>query len=258
MGFFGKLFEKKNCSVCGSEIGLLGNRKLEDGNLCKACEAKLSHWYSGRRNATVEQIKEQLISREENREALKTFTSTCVLGGKEPRVHLDEENRKFLIAYGSDWFDENPDIFEAAQLTDCFLDIEEDETEHYRRQPDGREESFSPPRYVFGYDFHITIRLKHPYVEEVSFDLNDERLELNPDQPAAMSRKPSAQSNREYCRYEQMGKELVERLMALREGERSAQKEAAAPKQAVRCPCCGATTVPDAQYRCEYCDSSLA
>ena len=32
MGLFGKLFEKKECSVCGGEIGLLGNRKLEDGN----------------------------------------------------------------------------------------------------------------------------------------------------------------------------------------------------------------------------------
>ena len=37
MGLFGKLFEKKECSVCGGEIGLLGNRKLEDGNLCKNC-----------------------------------------------------------------------------------------------------------------------------------------------------------------------------------------------------------------------------
>ena len=40
MGLFGKLFEKKECSVCGGEIGLLGNRKLEDGNLCKNCAAK--------------------------------------------------------------------------------------------------------------------------------------------------------------------------------------------------------------------------
>ena len=33
MGLFGKLFEKKSCDICGGEIGLLGNRKLEDGNL---------------------------------------------------------------------------------------------------------------------------------------------------------------------------------------------------------------------------------
>ena len=32
MGIFGKMFEKKNCAICGDEIGLLGNRKLEDGD----------------------------------------------------------------------------------------------------------------------------------------------------------------------------------------------------------------------------------
>ena len=31
MAFFG-LFDKKICAICGGEIGLLGNRKLEDGN----------------------------------------------------------------------------------------------------------------------------------------------------------------------------------------------------------------------------------
>ena len=28
MGFLKKLFEKKDCEICGGEIGLLGNRKL--------------------------------------------------------------------------------------------------------------------------------------------------------------------------------------------------------------------------------------
>ena len=36
------LFDKKFCSVCGEKIGFLGNRKLEDGNLCKDCANKLS------------------------------------------------------------------------------------------------------------------------------------------------------------------------------------------------------------------------
>lgn len=38
MGFF----DKKYCDVCGEKIGFLGNRKLEDGNLCKECASKLS------------------------------------------------------------------------------------------------------------------------------------------------------------------------------------------------------------------------
>ena len=35
MALFGKIFEKKNCDICGNEIKFMGNRKLEDGNLCK-------------------------------------------------------------------------------------------------------------------------------------------------------------------------------------------------------------------------------
>ena len=45
MGFFKKLFEKKDCEICGGEIGLLGNRKLVDGDMCKKCAAKLSPWF---------------------------------------------------------------------------------------------------------------------------------------------------------------------------------------------------------------------
>ena len=66
MGLFGNLFEKKNCDVCGEEIKLLGNRKLEDGNLCKNCASKLSPWFDERRHSTVSQIKDQLAYREAN------------------------------------------------------------------------------------------------------------------------------------------------------------------------------------------------
>ena len=40
------LFDKKYCDICGEKIGLLGNRKLADGNLCKDCAAKLSPWFT--------------------------------------------------------------------------------------------------------------------------------------------------------------------------------------------------------------------
>ena len=35
------LFDKKICDICGEKIGLLGNRKLDDGNLCKDCAKKI-------------------------------------------------------------------------------------------------------------------------------------------------------------------------------------------------------------------------
>ena len=34
------LFDKKYCDICGEKIGLLGNRKLEDGNLCNLATAQ--------------------------------------------------------------------------------------------------------------------------------------------------------------------------------------------------------------------------
>ena len=63
MGLFGKLFEKKECDICGGEIGLLGNKKLEDGNMCKTCARKLSPWFEDRKSSTIAQIKEQLAYR---------------------------------------------------------------------------------------------------------------------------------------------------------------------------------------------------
>ena len=44
-------------------IGLLGNRKPEDGNLYKDCAKKLSYWFDDRRHSTVDEIKAQLAYR---------------------------------------------------------------------------------------------------------------------------------------------------------------------------------------------------
>ena len=79
MGFFGKLFDKKECSICGGEIGLLGNRKLEDGNMCKSCAAKLSPWFSDRRQSTVAEINDQLAYRENNQGKVAVFRITRTL-----------------------------------------------------------------------------------------------------------------------------------------------------------------------------------
>ena len=74
------IFDKKNCDICGDKIGLLGNRKLDDGNLCKNCAAKLSPWFEERRHSTVEEIKRQLDYREENKKCgskLPYYTRIC-------------------------------------------------------------------------------------------------------------------------------------------------------------------------------------
>ena len=105
------LFDKKYCDVCGEKIGLLGNRKLEDGNLCKECAKKLSPWFSDRRRSTVEEIKAQLADREENRGKAAQFRTTRAMG-EGWKVLLDEEHRWFTVTRARDLAEANPDILD--------------------------------------------------------------------------------------------------------------------------------------------------
>ena len=54
-----------------------------------------------------------------------------------------------------------------------------------------------------------------------------------------------------------MGREIKEILTQARRQVREDARAAAAPKTAVICPCCGATTMPDANGCCEYCGGAL-
>ena len=136
MGLFGKLFEKKECSVCGGEIGLLGNRKLEDGNLCKGCAAKLSPWFSDRRQSTVAEIQEQLAYREANQEKVAAFRTTRTLG-ERTKVLLDEDAGLFMVTSARNWEEANPDVLSFSDVTGCKLDICDWLQAGHRREQDG-------------------------------------------------------------------------------------------------------------------------
>ncbi len=253
MGFFGKLFEKKICDVCGGEIGLLGNRKLEDGNLCKECAKKLSPWFDDRRHSTLEAIKEQLAYREENKKAVAAFQLTRTLGDST-KVLLDENAGNFIVTSASKWQETNPDVIAFSQVTGCRLDVEEDRDELYREGKDGQRVSYNPPRYSYSYDFYITINVNSPYFSEIRFRLNRSTvsMETGGGLLSGMSSKPV-----DYREYEQMGNEIVSALTKPAAKARVAAAIAAKPKKAVVCPFCGATTLPDANGRCEYCGGAV-
>ena len=122
------LFDKKYCDICGEKIGLLGNRKLENGNLCKNCAQKLSPWFSDRRNSTVEEIKAQLDYREENQKKIAAFHTTRTLGA-DTKVLLDEDAGKFMVTRARNLVEANPDVLDFADVTGCNLDIDESRTE---------------------------------------------------------------------------------------------------------------------------------
>ncbi len=166
MGFF----DKKYCDVCGDKIGLLGNRKLEDGNLCKNCAKKLSPWFDERRHSTVEQIKRQLAYREENKKAAAAFHSTRSFGKGSQKLYVDETARKFTVNRGTDFGGDNADILDFSQATGCDLRIDEHRREK-RQTVDGKSVSYNPPRYEYSYDFKVSVRVDHPYFSDMDFNL---------------------------------------------------------------------------------------
>ena len=167
------LFDKKICDVCGNSIGLLGNRKLTDGNLCKDCAAKLSPWFSDRRSSTVAEIKEQLAYREDNLRKLADFKPSLTLGGDEHKVHVDEQAKTFIVTRSSNWEKANPDIISLSQVKDCRLDITEEREELFEEDKYGKEVSFNPPQFTYEYDFDIELDIDSPYYPEIKFELAD-------------------------------------------------------------------------------------
>ena len=256
MGLLGKLFDKKYCSVCGNEIKFLGNRKLEDGNLCKDCAGKLSPFFSDRRKSTVEEIREQLAYREENRKAVEAFRVTRVLGTYQKLI-LDEDNGKFMVTRARNYAEANPDVLDASQITGWETQVSEGRSEEKTRDADDKPVSYNPPRFTFYYHFHVTIYVNHPYFDTIRFDLNPSRVVINEDNPLPLNRKPNPRLSQTYRQYETLAREMENALSDLRARAREAAAAAAAPKPPRSCPFCGATTVPDENGCCEYCGSRL-
>ena len=193
------LFDKKYCDVCGEKIGLLGNRKLEDGNLCKDCAKKLSPFFSERKQSTVAEIKEQLAYREENERRLDSFRPTRTFG-ENMKVYIDDMAGTFIVTRMSNWKSENPDIIGLNQVTSCNLDIEEDRDEIYYEDEEGNTRSYTPARYEYKYEFFVVINVNSPWFSQIKFSLNP-------------SNRPDSRYTELYREYERVGNELCAALM---------------------------------------------
>ena len=255
------LFDKKFCDVCGNKIGLLGNKKLEDGNLCKECEAKLSPWFSERRSSTLEEIKAQLQYREENRAAAAAFQTTRAYG-RNCKLLLDENARKFTVTSATNLAEANPDILDYSQVTGCDFSVKENRTEMKRKDNEGHMVSYNPPRYEYAYDFYITISVNNPYFDDMRFRLNPASVKTGERsmggtvivKPGMMGAAPGAA---EYQEYVKLGNEIKQAVEGLRQGVRDQIDAANAPRPTVTCPFCGAVTKPGPDGCCEYCGAKV-
>ena len=168
------MFDKKNCDICGEKIGLLGNRKLEDGNLCKDCASKLSPYFSDRRRSTVEEIRQQLAAREQNRELLKSFRPTAVYG-TQTKVYIDANMGKFCVTRRSDYREANADLIDLSAVINVHYEVEEHRTEQYTKDANGNRVSYTPPRYEYSYEMTMHIDVNHPYISDINFEVTDNR-----------------------------------------------------------------------------------
>ena len=256
------LFEKKYCSVCGEKIGLLGNRKLEDGNLCKDCAAKLSPWFSERRSSTVEQIMEQLRYREANQEELAVFQPTRTVG-KYGKIIVDENQKKFIITHSDNWKNNNPDVLSTSQITGTRKDIIEHKTEEKQKDKEGHLVSYNPPKYTYSYEFKLTVFVNHPYFDDMTLRLSpgpvkDVRPEVHANAIKKGLTPGGVLHGEEYRRYEKELDELAEIVEGLRVAGNAQPEPPAEERKPVKCPHCGAVTTPDANGCCEYCGLPVA
>jgi len=232
------LFDKKFCDFCGEKIGLLGNRKLSDGNMCKDCASAITPYLVGRKQYSVADMKEHLVYREANKERLESFNPTRTLG-INTKVHIDDNQGLLLVTSSRKYRDGNPDIVEFSQVTGCILDMQENKREVKRKNAEGKEESFNPPRYTFSYDFYITININHTWFDEIKFKINSSSIE--------------GRGSPEFRDTERQANELRDTLLNLH----AQVMEAAKPKTSITCPACGASTIPDQNGRCEYCGAAV-
>ena len=195
------LFDKKFCDVCGEKIGMLGNRKLEDGNLCKDCAKKLSPWFSDRRHSTLQDIKNQLAYREQNRQNLNSFNPTRVIGD-DWKVYIDDNQGKFCVS-NRDIHTENADLIDLSQVVNVRSEVEEERDEIFDHDSEGNEVSYNPPRYEYTYQIYVTINVNTPYFDEIKFEVTSHALDRYTEQ---------------YRRCEQTANDIVNALSGMNAG----------------------------------------
>lgn len=238
MGLFSKLTEKKECGVCGKELGLLGKSKVEDGYLCKECRGKLSPFFSETRHTTLAGIQEQLDCREANKELVAAFNPTRELGERW-RVLIDDSSRGVIVTSDRDWRSGNPDVVPFDKVHGADVRVHEDRAELTYRDGEGNERHYEPPRYEENYDFWITVRTGVPYIGNIEFKLNDWDVQ--------------DRWGFDYGRCERTAADICE---ALRNLNAPTPQQVPTPKTApIRpefCTSCGAPTAPGTRS-CEFC-----
>lgn len=261
------LFDKKYCDVCGEKIRFLGNRKLEDGNLCKSCAEKLSPWFSERRRSTVADIKAQLADREANRARAASFAVSRTLG-EGTKLYLDEKNGRFAVLRAGETMADNPDVLDMKQVTGCEVKVEQSKHEEKTKDEAGKPVSYDPPRYRYSYQFYLIIHVDHPWFDEMRFRVNRQNVEIETGLPIKMPGilsaakiytpdVPNTDACEDYQRYLAMAEDMRRALLGIQDEAEAAPVPEDVPSQAPACPYCGERATPDERGCCPCCGAKI-
>ena len=249
MGFLKKLFEKKDCEICGGEIGLLGNTKLADGDMCKDCKAKLSPLFRVKNDTTVADILAQIAYREENEKALETFRPDEEFGTSD-KLYVDTAAKKFAYSRYGDWKRAKADVIDFAQVTGVEIEEQDDTTEIEHENEETGETSSEEIAIVH---FYADISVDSPYFDGIHICLSEDET-IIPD--------GDDENRAKYTEFKRQMNRIKELLESGGAEEEPAEEEPA--EEAAEEPAAGAGTVcascgAEGQTGkfCEYCGTAL-
>lgn len=187
------LFDKKECSICGAKIGLMGNKKLKDGNMCKDCASKLSVWFQDRSDSTVAEIQNQLSVRKAYADILAKSFNVSRAYGEFGCILIDEIYGNFIaLPDTSDSFfgdakvvtsvdqikDKNPDVIMFKEVAGVDINVTVTSREE-KQTVNGTQVSYNPRHMIYMVQFSVTIRLKgHPFIKKMTVPLNNGAIQI--------------------------------------------------------------------------------
>ena len=160
------LFGKKVCGICGKELGLLGHKKLNDGDICKECLSYASPWLTGRRGLTIADMQAHLDYRRLNQDNLQYFKESDRAVADNMVVSVDATNKCLIMAHNAAGLRANPDIIYLDQITGVTAEIRENFSHIHREHPEPHEEE------NYDYYFQVHMYLTHEWIPEISMSVN--------------------------------------------------------------------------------------
>ena len=116
-----------------------------------------------------------------NEEKLAAFRVAQVIGDYY-KMYVEEVNgipTRFFVSDCDDYMCDNPDIIEFKDLMSCVIDVDTYEKELKKKDSNGNEVSYNPPRFETDYNFYVKMQIaNNPYFDDIKFKLNSNTVTL--------------------------------------------------------------------------------